>query len=344
MVNAKHDATAASEALRRHIQWRAACLPLRPHSFAHELDKGECFVHGIDHSGCPVIYYFVEKQSAAALAANSRNASGSAQGLESQVKACLYRLEQAIARLPSRDGKVSVLVCFPLGAQDSYFRNTALALALARVVADNYPERLNALMLYPRKSASLVDLAREGLSQLPTEITRRIVAVPDEATLRSLVPKFCTPARVGGDDQYSFSSDVAAAGSSVLMPPLWAGMPGDSALDALNGVGGVDLLSDYYPPPAAEAKEWLTDGYVEPEAEPVFVCDFCKQRVAGDIGLSAAPGSESECAVCRFANRQDEYYGGWKPVNSRDFPEPSAEAFRRLAREQERAAAGLTQL
>jgi len=296
-----------------HIQWRASALPIRPHTILNEMSKGNCFVHGFDHFGCPLIYYFVEKRQPVDVK------------LADQVKVCVYRLEQALARLPNRDGKVSILVVFP--STDSYYRNTALAMATAKVAVEQYPERLNSLLVYPCKSISVLDLTKAGLGALAQDVLQRIISIPDAATLKCFVPSSCLLSELGGDDIYSFASDAEVTGSPVLMPPLWLGL-------AQQWQDSPDLVSDYYPPPLRKVSqdEQITDGYEPPESEPVFVCDYCKIRVEGHIGLTNTSGKESECALCRYANRTDEYIGGWKPADMTKYPEPSKESFLMLGR------------
>jgi CRAL/TRIO domain len=312
LVAASWDANKASTALKRHIEWRRNVLPLRPESFYAELSKGTCFVRGLDHAGHPVIYYFVEDRGA------------EQRRVEEQVQACLYRLEQAIARLPYRDGKVTVLVVFPRVVTTAVLYNQPLIKALSSTVAENYPERLHALLVYPSTANTALTLTRER-ANIGGDIFRRIILIPDEAALRCHISQENLISKVGGTDPYTFHSASAEARSPVLLPPLWVGEP--------------SLLSDYYPPPRTRVS--IEDPvpqqvFSQSEKEERFVCCYCSNRVEGDIGLSSVPGAENECALCRFATGMDDYYGGWQPLETALYPEPSMKNFLALAAELQR--------
>lgn len=312
LVAASWDAAKATAALKRHVEWRRSMLPLRPDSCYDELLKGTCFVRGLDHAGRPVIYYFVEERDAPQ------------RRLEEQVRACVYRLEQAIARLLYRDGKVTVLVVFPRVATTAVLYNQPLIKALAATVADHYPERLHALLVYPSTANTALTMTRERAS-IGGDIFRRIILVPDESTLRCFIPQESLVSKVGGSDPYTFQAAAAEARSPVLLPPLW--------------VGETSLLSDYYPPPQPKAAEEALppqQGFGEQEQEERFVCSYCSNRIEGDIGLSAAPGAETECALCRFATGADDFYGGFQPLDMALYPDPSMKAFIDLSVELQR--------
>lgn len=289
-------------------------FPLRPRTFEDELDKGKCFVHGFDHFGQPVVYYFAD---------SSKDSLGP---LNDQIMVCLFRIEQAIARLPMRDGKISVCVCFPENKDQNYHRNNDLVAAMSRIIPENYPERLHALLLYPRISASVLDIIKEGLS-IPSEVVRRIIAVPNKEALLGYIPSACLLERLGGSDTYSFQQDKNVTGSSILMPPLWVGLP---RLSEINSTTKKIQCQDYYPPPLKNLSQIVEPVSISGGVSEAFVCLYCSKRVDGDTGLSVTEGKEMQCALCRYASGADDYFGGWKPIDLTMYPEPSEENFRQL--------------
>ena len=301
-VDAGGDAARAERALRQHIAWRAANLPIRPQAISAALESCRCYVRGIDHCGNPLVHFVVSRHRPSPDKADKK-------ALEASLKMCLYRLEQAIARHAMRDGKVSLLI--RLDGAGAANRDLPLLAALCKAAAENYPERLHAAYLYP--SASKPGIA---LGIQPT-LLARVVPAADIAALRLLLPVASIPQEIGGEDGYAVADDVLIQSSGTLLPPLWA--------------AGAEA-HDYYPPPAP-SPEWMFPA-IPPDIgsahkhKPVqFVCYHCESRVDGEIGVALVA---AQCAICRFATGQDKYYAGWTPVSPTAYPEPSMENFLRL--------------
>jgi len=297
LVGAKFDVNRASLALRKHIDWRAATIPIRPEGIIKDLKKGKCFVHGLDHYGHPVIYYFTHRQ-------DPRTRS-----IDEAIRAILYRLEQAIARLPSRDGKVSLVVVRE-GASAAN-RDIDLVLPLSKLLEENYPERLHQCLVYPARTIFRTYIAVAGGTALSSDTISRIVPVSEKSDLAMYIPVTNLLEGLGGTDKYNFAADCARVGSAILTPPLWT----------------LPEAGDYYPPIAGE-DEYLGDGGMagaaasagagagagkgfqggeESKAELEYVCHHCVL---------------SQCKLCRVAGKADPYYGGWRPMDLSAFPDP----------------------
>lgn len=294
LVAYDHKASSAAVALRKHIDWRAATFPLRPQGLAKELIKGKCFVHGVDHYGQPVIYYFTSRQDPRA------------RSLEEAVKAIVYRLEQAIARLPNRDGKVTVVVIREGSTAQN--RDLDLVLPLSTVLEHHYPQRLHACVVYPAGVIFRTQLSLAGGTALTADTISRVIPLSNKGDLRYYVPSTSLPTDLGGTSAYSFAQDCAKSGSPTLVPPLWA----------------LPEAMDYYPPPVLdsdlpvgspsfgaqqhEESKYAIDGDNSDEARCVdWVCPNC---------------SIKNCKLCRVASNVDSYYGGWRPLDLAKFPDP----------------------
>lgn len=272
----------AATALRAHIDWRAKTFPLNPATLVKELSKGKCFVHGLDHYGHPVIYYLTHRQDP------------TARSIEENIRAVVYRLEQAIARMPNRDGKVTVVVIRE-GAQAKN-RDINLVLPLAKVLQDNYPERLHACVVYPAGLIFRTSLQVAGGHGLSSDSFSRLVCVTDKKDMRFYVPTHCLLERLGGTDPYDFGQDCQRRASPVLLPPLWVSPE----------------AKDYYPPVQDEAP-WEPPKYTEPAkkvgpAAVEFICPQCAVK---------------QCKLCRATATAASSYDDWKPLNlNEQFPDP----------------------
>lgn len=289
LVAANYNVSRASAALRKHIDWRAAMFPLRPHALETELAKGKCYVHGLDHYGHPVIYYFTRRQ-------DPRQRS-----IDEAIAAILYRIEQAIARLPNRDGKVT-LVVIREGASPAN-RDLDLMLPLAKILEDNYPERLHACVVYPAGMVFRSYLSLAGGGLVSSSTIARVIPLIDKADIKYYIPEGNLMTELGGTDTYNCAQECARAGSAILMPPLWT----------------LPSAQDYYPPPVDswESKQpigsfsTLSDGErfaVESKEELEWVCKRC---------------SIVDCKLCRIAAKIDTHYGGWEPMDLSEVPDPS---------------------
>jgi len=329
LVAADCDVNKASAALRKHIDWRAANLPIRPTtgSFSQELAKGKCFVHGLDHYGNPVIYYFTHRQ-------DPRTRS-----IDEAIRAVLYRLEQALARLPSRDGKVTLVVVRE-GASAAN-RDLELVLPLSQILEQNYPERLHACLVFPAQTIFRTYLSLAGGTALSADTIRRVVPLADKRELAWYIPSGQLLEGLGGLDKYNFALDVARTGSAVLQPALWV----------------LPEARDYYPPlpAAADGRVWGPgpgegESGVVSEGVSSFGGSGSTDPYRGAAGSSAASrgrgrngesggdgeGDESkaevefvcpncqlrQCKLCRVVAGADKHYAGWRPLDLSLFPDP----------------------
>ena len=280
----------ASLALRRHIDWRSMTLPIRPSNINKELAKGKCFVRGLDHFGHPVIYYFTQRQDPRLRSINE------------SIQAVLYRVEQALARLPARDGKVTLVVVRE-GATLAN-RDVELVLPLSKILEEHYPERLHCCLVYPARAIFRTYIAVAGGTALTADTINRIVPLPEKTDFHFYIPKQFLLEGLGGVDKFNFSTESAKTGA-VLTPALWT----------------LPEARDYYPPPADAESSYVAssgggelvgvlgdDG--ESKAEPEWVCPNCSFR---------------QCKLCRVAGRADTFYGGWKPMDLSAFPDPVVE-------------------
>ena len=282
LVANQFDVEKASKALRAHIDWRAKMFPLNPELIKKELAKGKCFVHGLDHYGNPVIYYITYRQDP------------TTRSIEENIRAVVYRLEQAIARLPNRDGKVTVIVVRE-GAQAKN-RDIDFVLPLSKTLQDNYPERLHACVVYPAGIVFRTSMTIAGGHGLTTETLNRLIYLTEKKDLRFYVPQHCLLDKLGGLDHYDFGQDVQKRGSPFLLPPLWVSSE----------------AKDYYPPPyddaAWEAPNRAAAPIVTAKPSVEYICPHCANR---------------KCKLCRSTASADSYYDDWKPLNlDAEFPDP----------------------
>lgn len=131
----------ATHNLGVHITWRAKNLPIHAVSIAEECTKGECFVFGADKREQPVLYFFMAKYNAHKPSDRERTAEDRAQTM----RMITYRLEQAIACLPCREGKVSIVVVMdptkPGEIDVSLFR------LWSSLMREQYPERVGLVLI-----------------------------------------------------------------------------------------------------------------------------------------------------------------------------------------------------
>ena len=123
----------AGEHLSKHILWRASNLPLLPSSCEEALKAGVCFHRGLDKSGYPVLYLY----------SNTKTATLSPNSIQ---RAMIYRIEQALANLAQRDGKITVIFLHRRALDVRY--DVRILSYFAALMSAQYPERLNTLLVW----------------------------------------------------------------------------------------------------------------------------------------------------------------------------------------------------
>eukprot|EP01041_Mallomonas_annulata_P010104 gene10104-21052_t len=206
----------ATTFLKEHISWRKLNIPVRPQSCMEELIKAKCFVHGVDRTEHPIIYYFTRKQDP------------KTRKIDEVIRMLVYRMEQAIVKLPDRDGKITIVFC-----RDGS-TNANLDIEIIKPVADvfqkNYPERLYTCIVWPSGVVfrSLWSIASVFLD--PSTKNKVLPLANKEDLLQYISEEHLLP-ELGGNSAFQFEAEIAK--DPILTPRLWT-----------------DPRSlDYYPPP-----------------------------------------------------------------------------------------------
>uniref|UniRef100_A0A7S2FW53 CRAL-TRIO domain-containing protein n=1 Tax=Octactis speculum TaxID=3111310 RepID=A0A7S2FW53_9STRA len=124
----------SAQLLYDFIQWKQTFgCPVNPRSCLPELLKGKTFIHGTDRNGNAVMYHFVRKQDP------------SVRDLQKAVRSIVFWAEQAEAT--SQTGKVTLI--FVRAGSTTANSDVTLARAIAPILQNNFPERLDQVLVYP---------------------------------------------------------------------------------------------------------------------------------------------------------------------------------------------------
>ena len=140
--------------------------------------------------------------------------------------------------------------------------------------------------------------------------------------MKLYIPESCLLVDLGGNDTYSFAQDCKNTGSSVLLPALWV-LPEakdyypttayDDTDYSISQGGGSGIRNgnkrDLSSSSVTADQRRTTSAFVDEEskAEWTWMCPHCSFR---------------NCKICRVTAKTDDYYGGWKPLNMDEFPDP----------------------
>ena len=185
------DLNKATQLLFDYLQWkRSFGCPVDPRTCMTELLKGKTFVHGTDRVGNPVIYHFVRKQDP------------STRDLQEAVRAVVFWAEQA-EKSATATGKVTV--CFVRAGATNANSDLGLAKAIMRILANNFPERLDRVLVYPTGIGYRAAWATFQWLLDPTT-RKKIQPVSDQYELIQYIAPEQLLAEFGGHNQFQFSA------------------------------------------------------------------------------------------------------------------------------------------
>ena len=211
----KYNYMDSEQALLKHIKWRLSNLPVDFSDVKGELDTGKCYCYGHDYDGCPVIYIHEGR-----LDVNNPLVSND----DLTIRGFIYRLEQAIGKIPHRDGKVTVVIN-RLDADERHF-NLNFLTKVASVFRNHYPGRLSKAIVIPVSSSSEVDSAgvKKRLKLVKTllcsGVLNKVKFLEGKEELLQLIPADQLLAELGGNNFWSFQRHISKE-SSVMEPFLW---------------------------------------------------------------------------------------------------------------------------
>lgn len=130
-----NDLQQATEMLTAHLQWKVDNLPVYKADCMEELAKKKALVHGFDKEGHPVIYF------------RAKYNDPWARNLEDALRAFIWCLEVAIARMGPEVSKVTIVIDRNGFSQKNV--DFELARAVSKVLSANYPERLYRCIVHP---------------------------------------------------------------------------------------------------------------------------------------------------------------------------------------------------
>lgn len=268
LISKNYNVEKATIALREHITWRQKHIPLHPESILKELGLGKIYVRGQDFHGHPVVHVQEKRHFQS--------------NFEDTCKSIIYRVEQAIAMIPVRDGKITIFY----NRKGSTHSNADPKL-LSWVIdtfRKHYPERLFNFIIYPSSSfAGTFQLLALGVNTRP-----KIKFVSTDVELHKFIPKKYLGPDCQGIDSFDF--EIEARQSSVILTPrLWTG---GSAVD-------------YYPPERSVEVKKPAPSFEKKLAD--YLCKECKDR---------------PCRICLGIKKGPiGYLGGWQPIDiEKEFP------------------------
>jgi len=269
LISSNYKVDRASIALREHISWRNKHIPLNPETIIKELSFGKIYVRGQDFHGHPIVHLIEKKHFQT--------------NFEDTCKSIIYRVEQAIAMIPVRDGKITVFLNRK-GATTSNSDPKLLSWAI-ETFRKNYPERLFNFIVYPAASFS----SPFKLLGLGSNTRPKIKFVNTDGELQKFIPKKFLGPECQGTDNFDFDLEVRS-NSAIMSPRLWTG---GSAVD-------------YYPPEknieTPKSKIASSEKRV-----PDYLCKECANR---------------PCRICLGISKGTAgLLGGWEPLDiEKEFP------------------------
>mmetsp|Transcript_11222 Transcript_11222/g.10836 ORF Transcript_11222/g.10836 Transcript_11222/m.10836 type:complete len:301 (+) Transcript_11222:75-977(+) len=129
------DITKAMPFLKASIIWRSENLPIKTNEIVNELKKGKVYLHGQDKNKHALIVY------------RGRLNFPKERDIVEMIKMCIWWMETAIAALPEDKSQITFL--FDRTGSSSTNMDVDFVKALAKVMQDNYPERLHKIILHP---------------------------------------------------------------------------------------------------------------------------------------------------------------------------------------------------
>lgn len=263
LISSNYKVETASIALREHISWRNKHIPINPETILKELHFGKIYVRGQDFHGHPIVHVQEKKHFQT--------------NFDDTCKSILYRVEQAIAMIPVRDGKITVF----LNRKGATFSNSDPKLLswVIETFRKHYPERLFNFIVYPGSSFS----SSFKLLALGSNTRPKIKFVSSDVELHKFIPKKFLGPDCQGIDNFDFDLDVRSH-SAIMSPKLWAS---GSAVD-------------YYPPEKNIQSPKTKVASAEKKA-PDYLCKECADRPCRIcLGISKGPSG---------------LLGGWEALN-----------------------------
>jgi hypothetical protein len=130
------DMAKSTQLLHENMQWkRSFGCPVDPKSCLGELIKGKTFLHGQDRVGNALVYHFCRKQDP------------SERDLQEAVQSVVFWAEQCEKEVNSKTGKITLV--FVRSGTNQGNADPNLARAIAPILQNNFPERLDRVLVYP---------------------------------------------------------------------------------------------------------------------------------------------------------------------------------------------------
>ena len=181
------DMTKSTQLLKDHLQWkRAFNCPVDPKSCLGELIKGKTFLHGQDLDGNALVYHFCRKQDP------------SERDLQETVRSVVFWAEQCENPEFSKTGKITLL--FVRSGISGRNADPKLAKAIAPILQNNFPERLDKILVYPR-DMSFNAMWFAAQFALDANTRMKVTPISDQYELFSYISPENLLAEFGGFDQ-----------------------------------------------------------------------------------------------------------------------------------------------
>lgn len=211
LIAKNYDTSQAIQALYDHILWRRLYLPIDPTKIVKELSRGTCFVRNKDREGHPVIYFFIDKHDT-----DSRD-------LDNTILMLLYRMEQAVSRLPDRNGTVTLLLALEMRGNRMHHKpwDAILLKNITDILRKNYPGRLHRILLYrPFASNSRLRISSRikeyvFIRTMSKVVVSKVAVVTKVSDLSYYIePKYLLEV-LGGTDQFDFNKHVSMSNNHI---------------------------------------------------------------------------------------------------------------------------------
>ena len=185
------DMPKATQLLHDYLGWKKQFgCPVDPKSCLGELIKGKTFMRGRDRDGNALLYHFVRQQDPGE------------RDLQEAVRAAIFWAEQAEKEDASTTGKITLV--FVRAGATAANGDLTLARAIAPLLSNNFPERLDKVLVYPTGPGFRAAWMACQLF-LDQATRKKVVPINEQYELLTYIASEHLLAEFGGLDQFQFT-------------------------------------------------------------------------------------------------------------------------------------------